>query len=79
MKLVLVKDYCLLQCDALKCFLGVHLHTGSLPNFNFSNINPKNFQRNRKAHLSNCLETKFHNVSNISLSVIVRIIANVRV
>ena len=32
-------DYCLLQFDALKFFLGVLLHRGSLPNFNFLNVN----------------------------------------
>ena len=28
-------NYCLLQLDALKFFLGVHLHQVSLANFNF--------------------------------------------
>ena len=71
MKLVpFIMDYCLLQFDALKFFLGVHLRGGSLPNFNFFNVNPQLFQRNRKVHLSNCLETNFHNISNISLRVI---------
>ena len=28
-------DYCLLQFDTLKFFLGVRLHRGSLHNFNF--------------------------------------------
>ena len=28
-------DYCLLQFDALQFFLGVRLHGGSAPNFNF--------------------------------------------
>ena len=37
-------DYCLLQFDALKFFLGVHLHGGgSLSNFNFFNVTPKFF------------------------------------
>ena len=31
-------DYYLLQFDALKFFLGVRLHGGSLPNFNFFNV-----------------------------------------
>ena len=31
----IIMDYCLLQFDALKFFLGVRLHGGSLPNFNF--------------------------------------------
>ena len=46
MKLVSINmDYCLVQFDALKFFLGVHLHGGrggmSLPNFNFFNLNPQ--------------------------------------
>ena len=36
-------DYCLLQFDAIKYFLGVHLHGGSQPNFNFFNVNPQIF------------------------------------
>ena len=32
-------DYCLLQFDILKFFLGVCLRRGALPNFNFSNVN----------------------------------------
>ena len=33
MKMVpIIMDYCPLQFDALKCFLGVRLHRGSLPN-----------------------------------------------
>ena len=52
MKLVPISmDYCLLQFDALKFFLEVHLHGGSLPNFNFFNVNPNISQRNRKVHL----------------------------
>ena len=39
----------------------------SLPNFNFFNVNPQFFQRNRKVHLSNFLETNFHDIPNISL------------
>ena len=34
-------DYCLLQFDALKFFLEVNLHEGSLPNINFFNVNPQ--------------------------------------
>ena len=65
MKLVpIIMDYCLLQFEALKLFLGVRLHGCSLPNFNFFNANPQIFQQNRKVHLSNCLETNFHNISN---------------
>ena len=56
----------------LKFFLGIHLHGGSLPNFNFFNVSLQIFQWNRKVHLSNCLETNFHNISNISLRVIRR-------
>ena len=41
MKLVpIIMDYCLLQFDALKFFLGVRQHGGSAQNFNFFNINP---------------------------------------
>ena len=58
-------DYCLLQFDALKFFLRVRLHGGSQPNFNFFNVDPQFFQRNRKVHLSICLETNFHFISNI--------------
>ena len=68
MKLVVIMVYCLLQFDALKFFLGGLSTWGSLPNFNFFNVNPQIFQRNRKVHLSNCLETNFHDIPNISLS-----------
>ena len=79
MKLVpIIMDYCLLQFNVLKFFLGVHLLGGSQPNFNFFNENPQIFQQNNKVHLSNCLETNFHNISNISSRVIRRrITANV--
>ena len=44
MKLVpIIMDYRLFQIDCLKFFLGVHLHRGSLPNFNFFNVNPQFF------------------------------------
>ena len=44
MKLVPVTmDYCLLQFDDLKFFLGVRLHGESLPNFNVFNVNPQIF------------------------------------
>ena len=49
-----------------KIFLVVRLHGGSLPNFNFFNVNPQIFQRNRKIQLSYCLETNFHDIPNIS-------------
>ena len=68
MKLVpIIMDYWLLQFDALKFFLWVRLHGGSQPNFNFFNVNPQIFQRNSKVHFSNCLETNFHDIPNISL------------
>ena len=60
-------DFCLLQFDALKFPLGAHLHEESLPNFNFFNVKPQIFQRNRKVHLTNCLETNFHDIHNIRL------------
>ena len=73
MKLVpIIVDKCLLQFDALKFLLGVCLHGEFQLNFNFFNVNPQIFQRNRKVHLSNSLETNFHNISNISLRVIRR-------
>ena len=68
MKLVPISiDYCLLKFDALKLFLGVRLHAGSLPSFNFFYVTPQIFQRNRKVHLSKCQETNFHHIPNISL------------
>ena len=73
MKLVpIIMDYCLLQFGALKFFLGVRLHEMSLPNFNFFNVSLQIFQRNHKVRLANCLETKFHKNSNISLRLIRR-------
>ena len=59
----IIMDYCLLQFDALKFFLGVRLLGGFLSNFNFFNVNTQIFQRNRKVRLTNCLETNFHNIS----------------
>ena len=74
MKLVpIIMNYYLLKFDALKFFSRVPLHERFLPNFNFFNVNPQFFQRNRKVHLSNCLETNFHNISHISLIIAVRI------
>ena len=73
MKLVpIIMDYCLLKFDALKFFLGVHLHRGSQSNFNFFNVNTQIFQRNQGVLLTNCLEKNFHNISNISLRIIRR-------
>ena len=69
MKLVsIIMDYCLLQFDALKFFLGGRLHGGSQPNFNFFNVNTQIFRRFRKVHLKNCLEKKFHKNSNVRLT-----------
>ena len=60
MKLVkIIMNYCLLKFYALKFSLEVRLQGGSLPNFNFYNVNPQIFQRNSKIHLSNCLENIF--------------------
>ena len=71
MKLVpIIMDYYLLQFDVLKFFLGARLHGRSLSNFNFFNEKPHIFQRNRKVHFTNCLETNFRNISNISLILI---------
>ena len=60
--------------DALKIFFGLRLHGGGgpLPNFYFFNVNPQIFKRNRKVHLSNSLETDFHNISKVNLRVIRR-------
>ena len=66
----IVMDYCLLQFHALKFFLMGRLHGRSPPNFFLFNVNPQIFQRNRKVHLSNCLETNFHNISNVGLKFI---------
>ena len=45
MKLVsIIMDYYLLQFDALKFFIGIRLHEGSVPNFNFVNVNPRIYQ-----------------------------------
>ena len=38
----------------------------------FCNVSPQIFQRNRKVHLTNCLEKNFHNISSIRLRVIRR-------
>ena len=54
----------------LKIFLRVPSTWGSQPNFNFFNVNPQTYQQNCKVHLSNCLETNFYNISNISFRVI---------
>ena len=52
MKLVpIIMDYRLLQFDALKIFLRVRLHGGSLLNFKLLNVNSQISQRNLKVHL----------------------------
>ena len=56
---LIITDYCLLKTDAMRCFLAVRLHGGSLSNFNFFNVNPQIFQRKRKLHPSKCLDCKF--------------------
>ena len=63
--------YCLLHFDALNFFLGSRLHGESQPNFNFFNVNHQIFQQNLKVYLTKYLETNFHNISNISLRVII--------
>ena len=62
MKLVLI---IIVLC--FKMFLNGASTWGSLLNFNFLKVNPQFFQRNRKVHLSNCVEINFHSISNISL------------
>ena len=68
----IIMDYCLLEFDVLKFFLGIHLHEGSQPNFNFFNVNPQIFQRNRKVHLSNYPDRNFYKISNIRTRIIRR-------
>ena len=68
----IITDYGLLQFAALKFFLGVRLHKVLQPELTFFNVNPQIFQRNRTVHHSNCLETSFHDISNISLRAIKR-------
>ena len=63
-------EYCLLESEALNFFLGFRLDGGSLLNVNSFNVNPKIRHGNYKVHRSNCLDTKFHNISHISLRVI---------
>ena len=62
----IIMDECLLQFDALKFFLEVRPHGGSLPNFIFFNLSLQIFQRNIKIHLPKFLETNFHKISNIT-------------
>ena len=71
MKLVpSIMDYCLLQFDALKFFLAVRLHGESQPNFNFFNVNFQICQGISKTHGSKCLDTNFHNISDVILKFI---------
>ena len=56
----IIMDYSLLQLDTLNFFLGVRLLGGSLPNFDFFNVNSQIFQRNRTVHLTNCFDRKFY-------------------
>ena len=73
MKLVRIVMHYLLQIDAIIFFLRIRLRGGgSQIDFTFFNVNPNIFQRKHKAHLTNCLETRFQNISNISLRVIRR-------
>ena len=52
-------EYCLLQYDTLKFFLGSRVHGGSLPNFNFFSVTSRIFQQNCKIHHSDCQDTNF--------------------
>ena len=68
-------DYSRFQFNALKRFLGVRLFfvkDTSLPNCNFFIVNSQFWEQNCKFRLSNCLDTNFHNISNIGLRVIRR-------
>ena len=65
-------DYCLLQIDALKVFLGMRQHGRSLPNFKFFSVNHYIFKRHRKVFFSDHQETNFHDNSKICLRVIRR-------
>ena len=61
-------DYCLLQSDALNFFLSSDYMGGLYLTLIFSmHPPPQIFQRNHKVHLSNCLETNFRDIPNISL------------
>ena len=72
MKLIPIDMDCLLQFDALKFFLRVHLSGESLLNFSFFNVNPQIFQRNRQVHVSIFLDTNFHSIFDFGLKVIRR-------
>ena len=74
MKLVpIIMDYCQLQLESLKFFLGIRLYgSGLCLTLIFFNVNPQIFQQNCKIHLSNGQETNFHSISYISLRVIRR-------
>ena len=71
MKLIPIEvDYCLFLFDALKFFLGVHLNEGGgvVRNFNIFNVKTQIWQRNRKVHRSDCVDTNFHSISDITFS-----------
>ena len=73
MKLVPVnRDYCLLSFDAFEFSLGSRLHGGSLFNFNFYLCKSPNLTTKSKVYHSDCLDTNFHNISDITLRVIRR-------
>ena len=60
MKLVpIIMDYRLLQFEE-----SIYMW---ISNFNFLSVNLQIYQRNRKVHLSICLETNFQDITNISL------------
>ena len=65
-------DYCLFQFHALKIFLGIRLHSESLPNFNFFNVKPQILPLNRKVRHSNCLDINFHKISDFNMRAIRR-------
>ena len=63
----------LLEFEAINFFLGIRQHgRGLYLTLIFFQHKPQIFQGNRKVNLTNCLETNFHNISNISLRVISR-------
>ena len=68
----IIMDYSLFQFDALIFFLGMRPHGGLDLTLIYSILSPQIFRQNRKVRLKNCLETNFHNISNIKLRVIKR-------
>ena len=59
-------------CLALNFSLEISLHGGLYLTLIFFNANLRIWQRNRKVHRSNCLDTNFHIIFDISLRVIRR-------